>query len=447
MSSSDAQQHPHHRWGLSLLLWLAGAAVVVNLVGAGSLVGVAALTESLTWSTFGAVTAAVMVCLALWLVLRRLAFRRGPSVVGSWIRRPVGLLILLTAAALLSLSWLLPRPVSAHSNSGSTASVDGIEWLVRPDGSRLAVHVMRAPAATKPPLVLIHGGPGVADMAHDAPAFAPLATDRDVYIYDRVGAGASTRLADPLQYTIGRAVQDLEALRIKIGAAQIALHAHSWGARIAVAYAQDHRDRVSSLVLSAPGDLPVDGGVMTPGDLTTRLDAGQKARLNLRLVRPRNLFTYALTAADARVAHRVAGDLEMDARFAAIYRDSTPALFCDERLADRVGTTGLGYYAHYTPQLHADPADEPVDLDRLARVTAPVLVIKPACDYLPWSTAGYRRAFSQSRLVMIPDAGHVAYLEQPELYLETVDAFLHDRALPLPTLDGATVPPDYRGTR
>ena len=186
---------------------------------------------------------------------------------------------------------------------------------------------------------------------------------------------------------------------------------------------------------------------MTPGDLATRLDGTQKVRLYLRLARPRNLFTYALTAADARVAHRVAGDREMDTRFAAIYRDSTAALFCDEHLADRVGTSGLGYYAHYVPQLHADPADEPVDLDRLARVKAPVLVIKPACDYLPWSTAGYRRAFPQSRLVMIPNAGHVAYLEQPELYLEIVDAFLHDRALRLPTLDGDTVPPDYRGTR
>jgi proline iminopeptidase len=447
VSSSDAQQHPPQpRRGWTLHVGLAGAAVAVSLVAAGSLVGVAALTGSLVWSTLGAVTAAVMLCLALWLVLRRLACLRGPSVVGSWIRRPVGLLILLAAAALLSLTWLLPGSVTTHGNSGPAGSVDRIEWLVRPDGSRLAVHLTRASAATKPPLVVVHGGPGVADMAHDAPAFASLATDRNVYIYDRVGTGASTRLADPLQYTIGRAVQDLEALRIKIGAAQIALHSHSWGARIAVAYAQDHPDRVSALVLSAPGDLPVDGGVMTPGDLTTRLDAGQKARLYVRLFRPRNLFTYALTAADARVAHQVAGDREMDARFAAIYHDSTPALFCEERLAERVGTNGLGYYAHYIPQLHADPADEPVDLDRLARVTAPVLVIKPACDYVPWSTAGYRRAFPQSRLVMIPDAGHVAYLEQPELYLQTVDAFLHDRALPLPTRDGATVPPDYRGT-
>jgi hypothetical protein len=32
------------------------------------------------------------------------------------------------------------------------------------------------------------------------------------------------------------------------------------------------------------------------------------------------------------------------------------------------------------PQLHADPDDEPVDLDRLAGVRAPVLLIKQACD-------------------------------------------------------------------
>ena len=44
VSSSDAQQHPHHRWRWSLLLWPAAAAVVVSVVAAGSLVGVAALT-------------------------------------------------------------------------------------------------------------------------------------------------------------------------------------------------------------------------------------------------------------------------------------------------------------------------------------------------------------------------------------------------------------------
>jgi len=72
-------------------------------------------------------------------------------------------------------------------------------------------------------------------MAHDAPAFAALATDRDVYVYDRIGTGASTRLADPTQYAIGRAVQDLDAVRASTGAPRVVLHGHSWGARIAVA--------------------------------------------------------------------------------------------------------------------------------------------------------------------------------------------------------------------
>jgi pimeloyl-ACP methyl ester carboxylesterase len=81
-------------------------------------------------------------------------------------------------------------------------------------------------------------------------------------------------------------------------------------------------------------------------------------------------------------------------------------------------------------------------------IKVPVLVIKPACDYLGWSAVvGYRRAFPQAQLVMIPDAGHVAYLEQPVVYTNLVRAFLAGQKLPLPTIDGTTIPDGYRGTR
>lgn len=205
---------------------------------------------------------------------------------------------------------------------------------------------------------------------------------------------------------------------------RVVLVGHSWGARFAVAYAQEHRDHVAALVLTAPGELPLEGADVAPGNLTTRLDTSELIREYLRLLRPRNLFAYALTTADPRAAHSVAGDREMDRRFSAIYRDSTPALFCDKRLTDHVGTTGVGYYAHYVPQLHPDPADVPLRLDRLATIKVPVLVIKPACDYLAWSAVvGYRRAFPQAQLVMIPDAGHVAYLEQPAVYTNLCTPF------------------------
>jgi proline iminopeptidase len=186
------------------------------------------------------------------------------------------------------------------------------------------------------------------------------------------------------------------------------LAGHSWGAQFVVAYAQEHRDHAAGLVLTAPGDLPLEGADVPPGDLTTRLDTSELVKEYLRLLRPRNLFGYALTTADPRVAHSVAGDREMDRRFSAIYRDSTPALFCK----------------------------------------VPVLVIKPACDYVAWSAVlGYQRAFPQAQLVMIPDAGHVAYIEQPALYTDLVRAFLTGQKLPLPTIDGTTIPDGYRGTR
>jgi len=50
-------------------------------------------------------------------------------------------------------------------------------------------------------------------------------------------------------------------------------------------------------------------------------------------------------------------------------------------------------------------------------------------------------------MVMLPSAGHVAYLEQPVLYTSLVRAFLTGQELPLPTIDPATVPENYRGTR
>ncbi len=427
------------------MLWFMAAAVVTSSVAAASVVGVAVAGSGLADLVGLAVTAGVLAgattaLICAWLRRARARRRTGPKRTGregtlwAWV-------LVLCGAVLVSVSWLAPGP------GIQPELVAGAAWLERPDGSRLAYHVTRALDPSEPPVVVVHGGPGVADMAHDVPAFAGLATDRDVWVYDQIGAGASTRLSDPVQYSTARAVEDLEAIRILSRADRIVLLGHSWGARIAASYVQRHPGHVAALVFSAPGDLPT-ADRSQPGDLGTRLDWPQRLRLYGRLAAPRNLFTYALTAADLTVAHRFAADQEMDRRFAAIYAASTPALFCDQRLASQMGTTGVGFYAHYAPQLHPDLDDQPVDIDTLQQLRVPVLLIKPACDYLPWSsTAGYRQAFPQARFVMLPDAGHAAYLEQPARYLKLVDAFLAGRPLPLPILTGDEIPTGYCGTR
>jgi proline iminopeptidase len=323
---NEGTSPPNHRLNFAeltvrraLIIFL--AALAVSVLAAASMIGFAALTTSLAWSVVGAVLVAAG---ASW-ILGFLIWRRDQGAHAKPLRRLVfGPLVVLGCAAVLSLSWLYPGTGSVRPDP-----VAGVEWLNLPDGSRLALHVTRASAATEPPIIFVHGGPGVADMAHDVPALAALATDRDVYVYDRIGTGASTRLADPTGYTTARTVQDLEAIRIRTGAARVILVGHSWGALYAVAYAQENHDHVAALVLTAPGELPLNGADVPPGDPTTRLDTSELAREYLRLLGPRNLFAYALTITDARVAHSVADDQEMDRRFSAIYRNSTPALFCD----------------------------------------------------------------------------------------------------------------------
>src|SRR3712207_2805724 len=75
-------------------------------------------------------------------------------------------------------------------------------------------------------------------MKGDAEYFGRLAGDGfNVYVYDEVGSGRSSRLEDPRGYTLERDVADLEAIREEIGAKRLVLIGHSYGGTLAAAYA------------------------------------------------------------------------------------------------------------------------------------------------------------------------------------------------------------------
>jgi pimeloyl-ACP methyl ester carboxylesterase len=149
-------------------------------------------------------------------------------------------------------------------------------WATRPDrpacrsgGCRPApgwpTSASRAPRPFRPsPVVVLHGGPGVPDVAGDAAFFGQLTADGfDVYVYEQLGAGRSSRLADPTGYGLDRDVADPEAVRQTVGAERLVLIGHSHGGALAAAYLAGHPDHVQSMVLSSPAPLdPAD----TTGD-------------------------------------------------------------------------------------------------------------------------------------------------------------------------------------
>jgi pimeloyl-ACP methyl ester carboxylesterase len=273
----------------------------------------------------------------------------------------------------------------------------------------------------RPPIVFVHGGPGVSDMRHDAPALAALATDRDIYLYDQVGTGGSGRLDDPRGYTLHRSVQDLDAVRAFTGADRVVLIGHSWGARIATAYAAEHPDSVASLVLTAPGPPPVSTRPLPAPDPASRLTASDRVALYADAMAPRRLFAFLLASADPEVGHAVAGDAEMDAAFADLYAHERSAMFCDPADSGLAGTQGVGFYTNLVGQAGSVPEVSVADLRTL---DVPVLIVEPSCDYVPDSIAAeYLRMLPGARSVGVP-GGHLAYLEHPGPWLAAVETAL-----------------------
>jgi proline iminopeptidase len=326
------------------------------------------------------------------------------------------------------------------------APVPGQRWWELPTGSRIAWVRLAAQGPRRPtPVVFLHGGPGIADMAGDAAYFGRLTGDGyDVFVYDQVGTGRSNRLQDPSRYTIAREVADLEAIRQRIGADRMVLIGHSWGGQVAAAYLAAHPDRVARVVFSSPGALApaLDDG--SSGGVRGRLPLAGQLRLYALLVRPRVLLGYTLLQVHPRAAHAFVGDAEMDARNDRVYNAGRAGTHCRDA-GPGPELHGLGFYTYQFPQsAAARPWADP--RPALARLATPALVIKGSCDYLSWSSGlAYRHALPRAELVYLHHAGHNAYQDQPAAYLAVVRAFLAGRPLPTPAWTGDAVPADYEG--
>ncbi|WP_139128832.1 alpha/beta fold hydrolase [Micromonospora nigra] len=372
-----------------------------------------------------------------WLLTRNLAERprRRARVVGAAVA-----MSLVLAPALWEAATPPPEPDFGPPPAG-------LRYWELPDGTRLAaVRVAGRPQPAGDPVVFLHGGPGVAHLDHDLRVLGQLAdTGRDVWLYDQIGAGRSSRLADPTGYSLDRSVSDLEEVRRRIGTERITLIGHSYGATIAATYLARHPTRVSGFVAVSPGRLVPEVGDVSGTGMIERLTPRQRLAVLGTALQPRAMLTWSLVKADPRAAHAFSGDREMDARFATLYRHSAPGLVCEGNRPPSAPDRP-GFYANQVPLQITRPA--PDIRPALAQVTVPTLLLKGACDYLPWSiVADYRRSIPDSRLVYFARSGHQIFTEQESEFLDVVRAFLADAPLPTPARPDLEPPASFEGPR
>lgn len=97
------------------------------------------------------------------------------------------------------------------------------------------------------PVVFLHGGPGSGCTPAHRRLFDP--ARYRILLFDQRGCGRSTPLGSLNANTTQHLVADIERLRIETGTERWVLFGGSWGAALALAYAEAHPERAEALIL------------------------------------------------------------------------------------------------------------------------------------------------------------------------------------------------------
>jgi proline iminopeptidase len=239
------------------------------------------------------------------------------------------------------------------------------------------------------PLLACHpGGPGFdGPYLHD---LGGLDQTRELLLVDPRGSG-ETGVAD--RYLIEDYVGDLEELREVLGLERFDLLGHSHGGLVAASYAIAHPARVRKLVL-----------VGTRAVSTEEMDKAGAA-----------VYADAL-AKVGHVAYTAEG-------MAAVWNEMAPAYFAqwDERYRPYVCVDRIE-----PGPLQAIQATRPDLRDGLSRIQAETLVITGRDDFIcgPAAATPLAEGIAGAELVILDDAGHMPYLEQPDAFRIAVERFL-----------------------
>ncbi|HEY8491848.1 MAG TPA: alpha/beta hydrolase [Dehalococcoidia bacterium] len=258
---------------------------------------------------------------------------------------------------------------------------------------------------TGPPLLLLHGGPGL-DHTVYRPWLSPLAKAVTLVYLDLRGQGRSDR-ADPTTYTLEQVARDVEEFRRAMGWSRFSLLGHSYGGFVALQYAVDHSDRLNHLVLvgtAASADIADDlAASLTEYGSPSVLEAVE-----------------AGARATTEEAFRLAAEGQLPFHFSRL--DGPYQRFREQLAAVRYSPEFAGWWNEHDFPAYNLRA-------RLGEITCPTLVIRGAEDRV----AGMERAVElargipQATLVVIGEAGHWPMVEQQEEFTRVVGDFLRLR--------------------
>ncbi len=272
------------------------------------------------------------------------------------------------------------------------------------------------------PLVIAHGGPGG---SHDyfLPYLLPLARTNRLIFIDERGSGHSEKLDDPAGYTVENMVEDLEAVRRDLGLGKIALLGHSYGGVLAQAYAFKYQANLTHLLLCSTFH-----STRALNDIFVRMKANMTPELRGRIaaMESAGLFGHGKDYEKSRYTEDYMKAAWGEAYFPYLYQRHPDPNY---HPAD-TGNTSWDLYR----EMWGSHGEFVIDgnlvsveyADRLPSIKVPTLITAGDHDESDPSIArDMQSRIPGSKLVIFPQSGHMTFVDQPVLFVQTVNDFLH----------------------
>jgi proline iminopeptidase len=274
------------------------------------------------------------------------------------------------------------------------------------------------------PLVIVHGGPGA---SHDylLPHLIPLARTNRLIFIDERGSGRSEKLDDPKGYTVENMVEDVESLRQQLHLGKINLLGHSYGGVLAQAYALKYQKNLNHLVLCSTFDSTralnevfVKMKEKMSPELRQRIDAGEKE----------GLFGHGKDYEKNRYTNDYMIASWGEGYFPYLYgRNPDPNY---DPVANGIMSWDLyremwGSHGEFVVDGNLVSVEYS---DRLPSIKVPTLITVGDHDQVdPAVAREMHDKIAGSKLVVLPNSGHMTFVDQPLLFRKAVDDFLHGR--------------------
>ncbi|MBI3669370.1 MAG: proline iminopeptidase-family hydrolase [Acidobacteria bacterium] len=272
------------------------------------------------------------------------------------------------------------------------------------------------------PLVIVHGGPGA---SHDyfLPYLLPLARHNRLIFIDERGSGRSQKLENPTGYTVENMVEDVEAVRHALQLGKIALLGHSYGGVLAQAYAFKYQRNLTHLILCSTFHSTREMNQVL-GRIKEKMAPELRERINR--MEKEGLFSHGKDYEKKRYTADYMIAAWGEGYFPYLYQNRPDPNF--DPLAQGVMAWDLyremwGSHGEYVIDGNLAAVEYG---DQLSAIRVPTLISVGDHDESdPSLSREMHEKIAGSQLVIFPRSGHMTFVDQPALFLDAVEKFLH----------------------